>query len=207
MRTRAKTNASHITLFMSAAVLLFAATAQASMITLNFDALAPVTPLTNQFSGLGVTFSNSATPLRAQNATPGPPFTSPIAILPENFVGVNTNRADFSIPVNTVSVTLGDFDEDADVLHLELYDAGNILLGSDVQNLAASVNGGLNLSVALGTSNVAYALFYGRGLNDSNSVYFDNFIFGTPSAVPEPATLVLLGTGLAGVVARRRRRI
>jgi len=35
---------------------------------------------------------------------------------------------------------------------------------------------------------------------------FDNFSLGDPSAVPEPASLVLLGTGISGLLYRRRRR-
>ncbi len=47
------------------------------------------------------------------------------------------------------------------------------------------------------------------GPNDSTGtdvVVMDDFIYGEPSNVPEPATLVLLGSGLAGVVAAVRRR-
>ncbi len=36
-------------------------------------------------------------------------------------------------------------------------------------------------------------------------VALDDFIFGEPQPVPEPGTLLLLGTGIAALVARRRR--
>src|SRR5262249_8847724 len=96
MRSSAQVRSPSKQILVAAGVLLFlTSNVQASTITLTFDRLAPLTELTNQFETAGVRFSNSSTPLRAQTATPGPPFTAPIAILPENFRSVSTNRADF----------------------------------------------------------------------------------------------------------------
>src|SRR5262245_2449852 len=152
-----------VLLFACLMVVFFARSAHGSTAFINFDNLAPDIVLTNQFAALGVTFSNSQGALMTQDATPGPPFTPPIAILPEFPFSANTNRADFTVEVNFVSVVLGDFDADDDILHLELYDATNHLLGSDVQMLPGSVLGGLTLSVSTLNPNVAYALFYAQG--------------------------------------------
>jgi hypothetical protein len=49
----------------------------------------------------------------------------------------------------------------------------------------------------------SYLILDGRRLYDLRSVTYS---FGQSAPVPEPATLVLLGTGLAGLAARYRRR-
>ena len=43
-------------------------------------------------------------------------------------------------------------------------------------------------------------------LDGGDVVALDDFIYGEPQPIPEPATLLLLGTGMAALVARRRRQ-
>lgn len=189
-----------VCLAVAMAVALAAGAAQA--VTITFDDLAAGTVLTNQYAG--VTFSNPlAGGLFANTATPGPPFSAPMAIQPVNYrASGNYNLAVFDLSATSVSVVMGDFDGDEDVLHLEAYDAGNNLLASDVQVLPAPVNGGLVLSVS--ASNIAYVQFYGRG-GGVNSVYFDNFTFDA-GVVPEPLTALGLVAGAGALAGYLRRR-
>lgn len=196
-----KTKAKLLWLALLCAGLCSAQAARADTLTLNFDELAAGAILSNQYSALGVVFSNSAGPLEVEADPLAPPFTPPNSILPFNFTAAGSfNQATFFVPVSQVSVTMGDFGEDEDVLHLELYDSSDALLASEVVVLSASVNGGLTLNAS--APNVAYARFYGVGAAN-NSVYFDNFSY---TVIPEPATMLLLGTGLAGICGMIRRR-
>jgi len=179
---------------------------------LGFDELAAGTVLDTEYAGQGVVFSNSDGDLGVTGNWPGVAFTSPMAILPDNyyFAG-NKSTATFSVLVTDVSVVLGDYDQDPDNIYLKLYDSGNNLIGSDTDFLEFDLYGGKVLSAAAPLGQyVAYAEFWGVGVNN-NSVYFDNFRFEVDQQpiIPEPASLavwsVLGAIGIAIAWYRRRR--
>lgn len=118
-------------------------------------------------------------------------------------------RADIAGGASFVAVDLGDYGADPDTLFLSVYSSSDLLLDTTTLFIDSSVQSMQSLS--LSASNIAYAIFGSTAPSTSgSSVYADNFKFepADPSAVPEPASLALMGLGGIGMIggAIRKRR-
>lgn len=165
----------------------------AAPITINFDALS--LSGVSSYTESGVTFTApSFSTLESPNGT----FALLEESSPKNFL-----RADISGGAVSVSVDLGDFDADSDLLFLDVYDSSNTLLGHTELFIEASFTGMETLS--LSTPGIAYAIFGATGGANGSSVYADNFTI-TPIPEPETYAMLLAGLGLLGFTARRRKQ-
>jgi hypothetical protein len=83
----------------------------------------------------------------------------------------------------------------------------NIFVGSNVY-VASTSTGQYTINLPFGNQYVTQLQFF--AVPTSNSLGSDNSDFGISALglnpIPEPGTLLLLGTGLAGLLARRRRK-
>jgi hypothetical protein len=192
-------------LVLATAVLLLPATARAALITIDFN-LPTGTHVTDQYSSQGVVFSGydfEPRPIVVGIWPWGDPETSGTITLDSYCNGPGYIQATFSVPVDYVSMQYRPFEGQVGDLALELYNAAGTLIGA-VSMADASVDTWHQLQLT-STENVAYARFIGLTSDGHyNAVQLDNLTF---NAVPEPASLLLLSTGLAILVATRRRGV
>ena len=100
---------------------------------------------------------------------------------------------------SSVSVDLGDYNQDADTVFLSIFDSANNLISTLTQDLAASFVGLVTLSLT--GSNISYATF--GTIGGLGGIYADNF---TVSAVPVPAAAWLFGSALLGFFGFSRKK-
>lgn len=182
---------------------LFSGIASAALVT--FDS---ATGNPNGYADQGVTFSNFN--------VPGATTISSFANTPNGTRGIlisrfgtfgsinNAMRANVSGGASSVSIDLGDFNQDADRIFLSAFDKLNNLLATTTFDLAASFTGMHTLS--LDVANIAYATFGLTGGIGRGSIYADNFVFAN-HAVPEPGAMALLVLALCAMVLVSRRQI
>jgi hypothetical protein len=170
------------------------AAAPAAAAPITFSEFPINTVISNQYAPQGVTFAAGTWNLPKisnDGAMPGSPILRPDGG-PSTFAG--DFWMNFVSPVAWVSFQSGYWDGIGTAV-IDVYSPGNVLLGSFTNTIT-------------GPENMLFS-----GLGSIGSVYFNSVADGAGGdidnldfKVPEPGTLALLGLGLLGLIARRRRQ-
>ncbi|WP_414664728.1 hypothetical protein [Horticoccus sp. 23ND18S-11] len=190
------------TKFFKLAASLALTSAVAHAVTVDFNAVA---------ASIGASYTSGAVtfvPTAGSDLTTGVGPNGTRGLLGSDGEPYYTIRANIAGGTSSVSVDLGDFDQDADTIFLEIFSAANVSLGYTSQLLATSFSGMVTLN--LSASNIAYAVFGSIAPSaGGSSVYADNFTYGAASTPDAGSTLALFaaGLGLVGVAARSRKSV
>jgi hypothetical protein len=113
----------------------------------------------------------------------------------------------FSIPIQTLSIDMGDYNQDSDDLELYAYDTNDFLVDTDLDFLTGTddISNNVFKTLSISGSGITTVRFQGGSMYPQ-SVYYDNIVVGY-SVIPLPTVSVLAGAGLAIVGAMRRRRM
>jgi hypothetical protein len=203
-----------------AATVLAAAGPVSAVTFIDFEGLPDLTPITTAYAGVGVVFSPSAyAVVDGDNGGSGDFANEP-----------SPNTAMAFIDAAAVLTVAAGFDtgfsfwyaSPSSSAHVSLLDANNKSVGeADLPALGAGVGDptggdygkwatvGIALTCAGQPGCKAYSVVFG---GQPLRVFYDNVTFGsltpgpgTPSPIPEPSTWALLGLGLTGVLAKKRR--
>jgi hypothetical protein len=181
----------------------FQSVAQADVI--NFETFADSEVLTNQVSGLIFTNATVLTAGITLNEFEFPPASWMNVVFDDG----GKMTIDFATP----QASVGGYFTYLAPLTLTAYDTGGSLLGTDTSefeaNLALSGDPGSLPNEFLGFASaggITKVTITGDLAGGSFTLDDLTYIPAQPTSVPEPGTLLLLGTGLAGFWFSRRRR-
>jgi len=139
---------------------------------------------------IGIVTSPNGTPALLGNGT-----TSGGSLLASQWT------ATFASLQNSVSIDLGDFGGDQDIVYLTAFNASNIQIGTVSQTLAIGFNGMVRLNLTVPDIK---SIRFGQS-NDPGGIFADNLTF---SPVPIPAVLPVFAAavGFLGFIGWRTRR-